>query len=67
MAGKNFLNPTVKILLCVFGTALIGYYVYESFTAGAPMDSTFIIRIMVLIGFIYLLIQSVRDLSGKNQ
>ncbi len=61
MAGKKFLNPLLKVLLCFFGTSLLGYYVYESFLTSPGLDGITIARILVLAGFVYLLIQSVRD------
>lgn len=66
MAGKNFLNPLLKLFLCVFGTSLMGFYVYVSLESGAPLDTTLFLRILVLAGFIYLLIQSARDFLGKR-
>lgn len=66
MAGKNFLNLNLKILLCLFGTSLIGYFVYDSLATNAPFDITFVVRILTLLGFIYLLIQSVKTLF-KNR
>lgn len=66
MAGKNFLNPLLKMFLCAFGTSLMGFYVYGSLKSEAPMDTTLALRILVLIGFVYLLIQSARDFLGKR-
>jgi ABC-type Fe3+ transport system permease subunit len=65
MAGKQFLNPFLKLVLCVFGTSLIGFYVYESVISGANHDATFFVRILVLLGFIYLLFQSAREIISK--
>lgn len=66
MAGKKFLNPLFKLLLCLFGTSLMAFYVYDSLETGAALDTTLVLRILVLIGFVYLLIQSARDLLGKK-
>lgn len=65
MAGAKFLNPYIKLFLCIFGTSLIGYYLYESIIAGAKVDTIIVLRSLVLLGFIYLLIQSARDILKK--
>lgn len=65
MAGNKFLNPLIKLALCIFGTSLLGYYVYESLSSGGSIDSIVAVRILVLIGFVYLLIQSARELTSK--
>lgn len=65
MAGKQFLNPFLKLILCIFGTSLIGFYVYESVISGTTADSIFFVRILVLLGFIYLLFQSAREVIRK--
>ncbi|MFH0959765.1 MAG: hypothetical protein V1897_13795 [Pseudomonadota bacterium] len=66
MAGKKFLNPTIKIVICVSALTLLGYFVIDplqdAIFRNGPIDKFLIGRILVMMGFVYLLIQSLREL-----
>jgi len=64
MAGKRFLNPILKIVLCLAGMFTIGYFLYPSILSGNVFDGMGIVRLLVFLGFSYLLIKSVGDLRG---
>jgi hypothetical protein len=66
MAGFKFLNPLVKIILCTLGMAVMGYFVYDAFLSGELYETTNIVRALVFLGFSYLLIQSLKDLSARD-
>lgn len=63
MQGKRFLNPIVKIVLCVAGMLTMGYFLYPVLLGSSPWDRLAIVRGLVFLGFTYLLIRSIRDLS----
>jgi hypothetical protein len=62
MAGIKFLNPALKIILCALGMTIIGYYLYDSILAGATNDRMTIVRVLVFLGFTYLMIKSALEL-----
>jgi hypothetical protein len=63
MAGKKFLNPTIKIMICLLAIAVLGYFVVqEAIFQNDPVNKFLIGRILVMIGFTYLLVQSLREL-----
>jgi|UniRef100_A0A7C4AT51 hypothetical protein len=64
MAGKKFLNPFLKAILCVIGVAVMGYYLLEAVQQGEALERLNLVRWLVLMGFAYLLYQSVKDLTG---
>ncbi|MBI4965833.1 MAG: hypothetical protein HY913_21325 [Desulfomonile tiedjei] len=61
MAGNKFLNPYLKMVLCLLGMALMGYFLYPAVQAGEFSDHMTIVRALVFLGFSYLLMQSVRE------
>ena len=61
MTGKKFLNPTSKIILCALGMLIMAYFLYADLSAGAFNDRVTILRMLVFLGFAYLLVQSVRE------
>lgn len=68
MAGKKFLNPYVKIILCSLGIVVMGYFLYQNIQAGELYVGTPLIRALAFVAFLYLLIQTLRDLLGhRNQ
>ncbi|MDA8406011.1 MAG: hypothetical protein M0T73_04010 [Deltaproteobacteria bacterium] len=70
MAGKKFLNPISKIVICLAGVLILGYFVhmplYEAIFLNGPWDNMLVGRLVVMIAFVYLLAQSVRELSKRN-
>ncbi len=66
MAGKKFLNPFLKAILCVIGVAVVGYYLFEAVQQGQALERLNLVRWLVLIGFAYLLYQSVKDLTSAG-
>ena len=63
MAGKKFLNPTIKIMICLSAIAVLGYLVVQEAIIQSDLVNKFFIgRILVMIGFVYLLVQSLREL-----
>ena len=71
MAGKKFLNPTLKIIICLFGIILLGYFIIEPLNEAifhnGPVDRFLVGRILVVIGFLYLLIQSGREIVSNRE
>jgi hypothetical protein len=63
MPGKKFLNPTIKIMICLLAIAVLGYFIFqEDIFQNDPVNKFLIGRILVMIGFVYLLVQSLREL-----
>jgi TRAP-type mannitol/chloroaromatic compound transport system permease small subunit len=63
MAGKKFLNPTIKIMICLSAITVLGYFVVqEAIFQNDPVNKFLIGRLLVMIGFVYLLVQSLREL-----
>jgi hypothetical protein len=67
MAGKKFLNPILKIVLCSAGMAVLAYFLYPSIQDGTIRDGTTVLRGVVFLGFAYLLAQSIRELLGQPE
>ena len=70
MAGKKFLNPISKIVICLAGVLILGYFVhtplYEAIFSNGPWDTVLVARLVVMIAFVYLLAQSLRELSKRD-
>jgi len=70
MAGKKFLNPISKIVICLAGFLILGYFVhtplYEAISGNGPWDMVLVGRLIVMIAFVYLLAQSLRELSKRD-
>ncbi len=62
MAGDKFLNPILKAIVCSVGTAIMGYVVITQIASEAPYDHLAFVRTLVLLGFLYLLAQSIRQI-----
>ncbi len=65
MAGKRFINPYVKIALCLAGAALMAYFLYPDLMAGRYTDRLVIARGIAFLAFVYLLIRSLGQLYEK--
>jgi hypothetical protein len=65
MAGKKFLNPVLKSVLCCLGILILGYFLYPSLVAGKIEDGTTALRLVVFLGFLYLLAQSLREMVTR--
>lgn len=66
MAGKKFLNPTIKIIICLLAIAVLSYFVVQEALFQNDLVNKFLIgRILVMIGFAYLLVQSLREMFRK--
>jgi hypothetical protein len=66
MAGKKFLNPLLKSTLCALGMIILGYFLYPSVSTGTIEDGTTLLRLIVFLGFGYLLVQSLRDVLSNS-
>ncbi len=70
MAGKKFLNPFIKIIICLLGLLILGYFSHASLRevvlGGGSADKILVVRLLVMIGFLYLLAQSVREIMKKD-
>jgi hypothetical protein len=62
MAGKKFLNPILKIAICVTGMLVMGYFLYPAALSGTIGDNLTIVRALVFLGFTYLLVQSIKQM-----
>jgi len=63
MAGKKFLNPIYKIILCSLGMFLMGYFIYMSYLSETMNDKLTIARVLVFLAFAYLLARSIQDIG----
>lgn len=61
MAGLKFLNPILKMMICIAGMLIMGYYLYDSLLQGLYETIT-LVRALVFVGFSYLLVQSIGEL-----
>jgi len=66
MAGKKFLNPYAKVVICALGMACIAYFLYPSLISGDFTERQTIFRAMVFLGFAYLLVRSVLEIVRKS-
>lgn len=66
MAGNKFLNPLLKVILCSLGMIVMGYFLYFSMKDGAAYDHLTIARVLVFLGFTYLLVQSLRQVLRRT-
>lgn len=67
MAGKKFLNPLLKIILCLAGMVVLAYHASPEVAAWRFDDHMTILRLVVFAGFTYLLVQSVRDVLDQTK
>ena len=70
MAGKKFLNPFIKIIICLLGLFILGYFSHASLRdvvlGDGSADKILVVRLLVMIGFLYLLAQSVREIIKRD-
>ena len=67
MAGKEFLNPILKIVICIAGMLVMGYFLYPSVRSGIIEDNLTILRALVFLGFTYLLAQSIKQMIERRE
>lgn len=67
MAGKKFLNPFLRIAICIMGMLVTGYFLYPSVQSGTVEDSLTVMRALVFIGFTYLLGQSIKQMLERRE
>lgn len=67
MAGKKFLNPLLKIILCIIGMVVLAYHGSPAVMAGNFDDHMTIVRLLVFVGFTYLLVQSLREVLDRSE
>jgi hypothetical protein len=67
MAGKEFLNPILKIVICIAGMLVMGYFLYPSVRSGIIEDNLTILRVLVFLGFTYLLAQSIKQMIERRE
>lgn len=62
MAGLRFINPYIKIVICLIGAAVMLYYLREAVVTGDYEDNMNIVRGLVFLAFVYLLGKSVMQI-----
>jgi len=62
MAGKKFLHPLSKIILCAIGTFVVGYFLLSAIQSGDYHDRMTIVRGLVFLAFSFLLVRSISEL-----
>ncbi len=67
MAGNKFLNPILKMAICISGMFVMGYYLYPSVLSGTIEGNLTIVRALVFLGFTYLLVQSIKQLLERRE
>jgi hypothetical protein len=67
MAGKEFLNPILKTVICIAGMLAMGYFLYPSVRSGIIEDNLTILRALVFLGFTYLLVQSIKQMIERRE
>ena len=67
MAGNKFLNPILKIAICITGMFVMGYFLYPSVQSGVIVDNVTILRALVFLGFTYLLVQSIKQIIEHRE
>jgi len=61
MAGKKFLNPFAKIILCAMGMLVMGYFLFPAIQSGDYYDRMTIVRGLVFLAFSFLLVRSIAE------
>ncbi|MBI5251958.1 MAG: hypothetical protein HY912_20895 [Desulfomonile tiedjei] len=67
MAGLRFLNPLLKVVLCLLGMGVMGFFLYESISSGTSDDRMTIVRALVFLGFAYLFVKAAADLVRQRK
>ena len=70
MAGKKFLNPLIKVIICLLGLLILGYFIHaplrQVIFGDGTADKILVLRVLVMIGFLYLLAQSIREIIKRD-
>ena len=66
MAGVRFLNPYLKVVICFIGMSLMVYFLYLDILAGHLYDIAIIGRVLLFVGFVYLLVKTVKQIIGRQ-
>ncbi|MDQ7781254.1 MAG: hypothetical protein RDU20_00150 [Desulfomonilaceae bacterium] len=66
MAGKKFLNPITRIVLCSIGMIVMGYFLLPAIQSGDYGDRTTIARALVFLAFGVLLIRSIAGIWRRT-
>jgi hypothetical protein len=67
MAGNKFLNPILKIVICLIGMLVMGYFLYPSVKSGIIEDNLTVLRALVFLGFTYLMVQSIKQIIERRE
>lgn len=70
MAGKKFLNPVGRIILCAIGMLVMGYFLLPAIQSGDYSDRITIVRGLVFLAFGFLLVRSIAQVwygSGSER
>lgn len=62
MAGAQFLNPYLKVVICLIGMGLMAYLLYPDIQAGRFYNIAIIGRVLLFIGFMYFLVKSIKQI-----
>ncbi len=66
MNSKQFLNPTLKIVLSAIGMAVLGYYLMQSFLAREEFNQLILARAIAFALFAYFFIKTLIEVTGKR-
>ncbi len=66
MTANKFLNPILKAIVCSTGALIMGYLLVPQIMSGEPYDHLILTRGVVFLGFLYLLVQSVREILQRR-
>jgi len=70
MAALKFLSAQTKVVICLIGMALMGYYLYPSIQEGFVADGVTILRVIVFVSFAFFLVRNVQAIfmdSGDSR
>ncbi len=67
MAENKFLSPVLKATLCSAGIASMAYLLISQVGSGEPYDYLTVVRALVLLGFVYLLARTVKDMLKRRK
>jgi hypothetical protein len=67
MAGNKFLNPILKMVICLIGMLVMGYFLYPSVKSGIIEDNLTVLRALVFLGFTYLMVQSIKQIIERRE
>ncbi|MFH1115276.1 MAG: hypothetical protein V1792_15305 [Pseudomonadota bacterium] len=62
MAGKKFLNPVGKIILCLIGMLVLGCFLLPAVQSGDYGGPITILRALVFLAFAVLLVRSIAEI-----